>query len=141
MQRRFPMSRKLILLLGDIALMVFAAVLASNILLEQEILQMNIEVYTGAVPVMVILMGVLFNINGLFSLEHKRYAEILLSLAVALFNLFIIMMAISFFIQEFSYSRGVLILTVAFQFLFIATWKYLFWRLERSLHAGIRKVL
>lgn len=141
MQRRFPMSRKLILLLGDIALLVLAAVLATNIVLDKDILQMNIELYSGVVPLMVVLMGILFNVNGLFSLEHKRFAEILLSLAVALFNLFLILMATSFFIQEFSYSRGVLVLTIALQFLFIATWKYLFWRLERSLHAGIRKVL
>lgn len=141
MQRRFPMSRKLILLFGDIALVVLAALLATNLVLDRSILQMNMETYSGVIPVMIVVMGVLFNVNGLFSLERKRYAEILLGLAVALFNLLIIMMAISFFVREFSYSRGVLFLTVVFQFLFIACWKYVFWRVERSLHAELRKVL
>lgn len=141
MQRRFPMSRKLILLFGDIALVVLAAILATNLVLDRSILQMNMETYSGVIPVMVVVMGVLFNVNGLFSLERKRYAEILLGLAVALFNLLIIMMALSFFVREFSYSRGVLFLTVIFQFVFIACWNYIFWRIERSLHAEIRKVL
>lgn len=141
MQRRFPMSRKLILLFGDIALVVLAAILATNLVLDRSILQMNMETYSGVIPVMVVVMGVLFNVNGLFSLERKRYAEILLGLAVALFNLLIIMMALSFFVREFSYSRGVLFLTVIFQFVFIACWNYIFWRIERSLHDEIRKVL
>lgn len=141
MQRRFPMSRKLILLFGDIALVVLAALLATNLVLDRSILQMNMETYSGVIPVMIVVMGVLFNVNGLFSLERKRYAEILLGLAVALFNLLIIMMAVSFFVREFSYSRGVLFLTVIFQFVFIACWKYIFWRVERSLHAEIKKVL
>lgn len=141
MQRRFPMSRKLILLFGDIALVVLAAILATNLVLDRSILQMNMETYSGVIPVMVVVMGVLFNVNGLFSLERKRYAEILLGLAVALFNLLIIMMALSFFVREFSYSRGVLFLTVIFQFVFIACWNYIFWRIERSLHAELRKVL
>lgn len=141
MQRRFPMSRKLILLFGDIALVVLSAILATNLVLDRSILQMNMETYSGVIPVMVVVMGVLFNVNGLFSLERKRYAEILLGLAVALFNLLIIMMALSFFVREFSYSRGVLFLTVIFQFVFIACWNYIFWRIERSLHAELRKVL
>lgn len=141
MQRRFPMSRKLVLLIGDITLVIFAALLATKLILDRDILRMNIELYSSMIPVMVIVMGVLFNINGLFSLARKRYAEVLLSLAVAMFNQLIIMMAISFFIREFSYSRGVLLLTVAFQFVFIAVWKYLIWRIERSLHDEARNAL
>lgn len=135
MRRRFPMSRKLVLLLGDIGLMVLAAIIAANIVLNKDLLKMNIDLYSGMVPIMIVLMGILFNVNGLFSLAKKRYAEILLSLAVAFFNLTIIMMAISFFVRQFSYSRGVLLLTVLLQFISIAIWKYMIWRIERSLHS------
>lgn len=141
MQKRFPMTRKLILLIGDIALVVFSAVLATKLFLGKNIMQSNVEPYSIMIPIMIVVMGLLFNVNGLFSLERKRYAEILLSLSVALFNLFIIMMALSFFIREFSYSRGALMLTVFFQFILIAIWKYVFWRVERSLHAKYKKTL
>ncbi|WP_019551916.1 sugar transferase [Propionispira raffinosivorans] len=135
------MSRKLILLFGDIGLMVLAAIIAANLILDKDLLKVNINLYSGMVPIMLILMGILFNVNGLFSLERKRYAEILLSLAVSFLNLMIIMMAISFFVREFSYSRGVLLLSVFLQFIMIALWKYIFWRIECSLHSTVSKAL
>jgi len=141
MRRRFPMSRKLVLLFGDIGLMVLAATIAANLVLDKELLKMNINLYSGMVPIMIILMGILFNVNGLFSLVRKRYAEILLSLAVAFFNLMIIVMALSFFVREFGYSRGVLLLTVLLQFISIAIWKYIFWRIECSLHSTASNAL
>ncbi len=136
MRRKFPMSRKLALLLGDIGLMIVMAIIAAKLVLDKELFIMKMDLYSGMIPVMVVLMGVLFNINGLFSLEKKRYAEILLSLAIAFFNLVVVIMALSFFVREFSYSRGVLLVTVFLQFISIAAWKYIFWRFERSLHSG-----
>lgn len=141
MERRFPMSRKLFLLLGDLGLLVLAAYLATKLLLNQDILAEKGGLYYSMIPVMVIASGILFNVNGLFSLEKKRYAEILLSLAVAVFNLLMIMMAFSFFMNEFSYSRSVLILTLFFQFIFTAVWKYAFLQLEHSLHATRKALL
>lgn len=130
MQRKFPMSRKLILLLGDIGLLIIATYLAIMIVFNYHTTP-NFTMYYSMMPVMVVTAGILFNVNGLFSLSRKTFGELLLSLGVALFNLFIIMMAISFFIREFSYSRGVLVLTTVFQFSMISIWKYIFWRIER----------
>lgn len=141
MQRNFPKSRKLILLLVDMALMIFSAVIAMNLCLGRDVLNLNHDLYSGMIPVMIILMGMLFNINGLFTLGNKRYAEILLSLAVALFNLTIIMMAFSFFVREFTYSRDVLLCTVFLQFGSIAIWKYIYWRIERRINNVILNAL
>lgn len=132
MQRQFPMFRKLILLIGDMGLLLLATYIAV-IMVYNGTSQQNFSMYYTLAPVMVIAAGILFNINGLYSLARKRYTELLLSLAVALFNLFIIMMAASFFLREFSYSRSVLVFTMLLQFVMLATWKYIFWQAERSL--------
>ncbi len=133
MQRRFPMLRKLILLIGDMGLLILATYLAIVMVFYDNKSQPSLSTYYNMVPVMVISAGILFNINGLFSLVRKRYSELLLSLAVALFNLFIIMMAASFFLREFSYSRGVLIITMLLQFVLLSIWKYVFWQAEQAL--------
>ncbi|TCL36064.1 exopolysaccharide biosynthesis polyprenyl glycosylphosphotransferase [Anaerospora hongkongensis] len=133
MQRRFPMLSKLILLLGDIALLLLASYLAIVVVFYGSMYQPDFSIYYNMAPVMIIAAGILFNINGMFSLARKRYSELLLSLAVALFNLFIIIMATSFFLREFSYSRSVLIVTMVLQFILLAVWKYAFWRAERAL--------
>jgi len=131
-QRKFPMSRKLLLLLGDLGLLVVATYLAVIIVFSYTTPQEDVTKYYAMLPVMVITAGILFNINGLFSLSRKKFSELLLSLAVSLFNLFIIMMAMSFLMREFSYSRGVLVLTTVLQFGLIGSWKYLFWNAEKA---------
>ncbi|SFM05142.1 sugar transferase [Pelosinus propionicus] len=133
MQRRFPMLRKLILLVGDIGLLLLATYFAVIIVFNDRMSQPSFSIYYNMAPIMVVTAGILFNINGLFSLVRKRYSELLLSLAVALFNLFIIMMAASFFLREFSYPRSVLILTMVLQFMMLAAWKYIFWQTEQTL--------
>ena len=105
MQKNFPKSRKLILLFGDIAFMVISAIMTMNLFFGHSLTNFNFGLYINMIPIMIVLMGVLFNINGLFTLERKRYSEILLSLAVAMLNLLIVMMAITFFVREFSYSE------------------------------------
>ena len=141
MQKKFPKSRKLILLFGDIAFMVISAIMTMNLFFGHSLTNIDFGLYINMIPIMIVLMGVLFNINGLFTLERKRYSEILLSLAVAMLNLLIVMMAITFFVREFSYSRGVLILSVLLQFITIAIWKYLYWKMELRLNNTILDTL
>jgi exopolysaccharide biosynthesis polyprenyl glycosylphosphotransferase len=132
MQLRFPMSRKLILVTGDFLLLLVATYLAVIIVFSGTEPQ-DVTKYYVMLPVMVISAGILFNINGLFSLSRKKFSELVLSLGVSLFNLLIIMMAMSFFMREFGYSRGVLLLTTALQFALIGSWKYLFWSAEKAI--------
>lgn len=133
MSRRFPMLRKLILLIGDMGLLLLATYMAVVLVFFNNKTQVSFASYYNMAPVMIITAGLLFNVNGLFSLINKKYSELVLSLAVALINLFIIMMAASFFLREFSYSRSVLIITTILQFIFLSVWKYLFWRAEQAL--------
>ena len=54
-------------------------------------------------------------------------------LAIAMFKMFVIMMAISFFLREFAYSRSILILATVFQFVALAIWNRLCWQVEHNL--------
>lgn len=137
MQTRFPMLRKLILLIGDMGLLILATYLAVVMVFYDHTSQMDLPMYYNMTPIMIVTAGILFNINGLFSLSRKKFSELLLSLGVALFNLLVVMMAISFFLREFGYSRGVLFITMMLQFTMLAVWKYIFWQAEKAL--GKRK--
>jgi len=127
------MFRKLVLLIGDISILLFAMYLAVLLFYPNVKTATKFSAYYNMLPLMVVMAGILFNVNGLFTLVRKKFAEIVLGLAVAEFNLLIVMMAISFLSNEFSYSRTVLVLTAMLQFILLALWKYLFWRIERSL--------
>ncbi|WP_303840082.1 sugar transferase [Selenomonas ruminantium] len=133
--RNFPKSRKLILFLGDMALIAAAYIIATGIVLDREIIINNIYLYSGMLPVIMIISGLLLNINGLYSIAKKGFAEIILSTAVATLCTFILVMALSFFIQEFSYSRSVVTFSCTLQAILHTLWRYIGWRLEQKLHS------
>lgn len=141
MQKNFPTLRKLILLIGDISATIVATYLAVSIVFLVLPEQANMSIYYNMMPINVILIGVLFNVYGLFSLNKKRYGEIFLGIAISVFYSLIIMMAISFFLREFAYSRSVLILTAIGQFLFLNFWQYSMWRIEMVLSAPQRALI
>ncbi|WP_110954075.1 sugar transferase [Anaerosinus massiliensis] len=140
MQRKFPTLRKLVLLCGDIGIVILSTYLAVSFIFYYRPPQMDMEIYHTMLPVSIITIGILLNVHGLFSLSKKRYSEILLGVGISVLNLLIIMMAFSFFVREFAYSRSVLGIAAILQFIFLALWKYAFWRMERMLIAP-RKAL
>lgn len=130
----FPKSRKLILFLGDLMLIAIAYIIATGIVLDREIIHTNIHLYSGMLPVIMVTTALLLNINGLYSIERKRFAEIILSTVVTVLCTFVFVLALSFFIQEFSYSRSVIVLCSVLQVIMLIGWRYLGWRLEQKLH-------
>lgn len=133
--RRFPKSRKLILFLGDMILISAAYILATSIVLNREILCANIDLYSGMLPVIMVISSLLLNINGLYSIAYKRFAEIILSTVVATLCTFVLVTALSFFLYESSYSRGVIAMSSMLQAGFLTIWRYMGWRLEQKLHS------
>ena len=118
--RRFPTSKKLILLIGDILLMMLAYVAVNAFVLNRSILLVSFSLYANMMPVIIVIAGLLFNINGLYSIANKRFAEILLSMAIAMAGTAILTMALSFFLREFSYSRGVLLISLGCDFVLLS---------------------
>ena len=126
------MSQKLVLLLGDMGIVVSVYLFVTTVILVRGSLISNFDLYQGMLPVQVILTGLLFNINGLYTIERKRFAEILLSVAVSMGQMLVLMMALTFFIREFALSRGVLLWCAGVDFVLLAIWRHLFWRYIRA---------
>ncbi|SDF71607.1 sugar transferase [Sporolituus thermophilus] len=133
MRRNFPMLRKFILLAGDFVLLAGAAYLAFQAVFSRGAPPGMADSWRNMVAVMLCVAVILFNVHGLFSLARKKFSELAISLAVALANIFIIIMAVSFFLRDFTYSRTLLVLTFAIQLVLLLLWKYLFWRIEHAL--------
>lgn len=138
--QQFPKSRKLIMLIGDILLMSVSYIASVSIILTGSMLVSDLYSNGSIFPLLIILTGLLLNINDLYSVATKRFAEILLSVAVTNLCALILVLALSFFVQELSYSRAVLFLTVFLQFLLLSIWRYFAWRVERHIYA-MRDVL
>ena len=129
---KFLGTRKSLLILGDIFIIVIIAYATINMAVRYSGAQVEMDVYYGMLPIMVVVSCILFNIYGLFSLAFKQYYEVVVGLAVAMLNFVIIIMAISFFIREFGYSRSILLVAMILQFILLSFWKYLFWRIENA---------
>lgn len=129
MRRKFPVLLKIILALGDLLLLLAATLAAFEIVTNFTIidmprlslLEMMLVVATGYL---------LLNVHGLFSLARKSFSEVISSLIVIIFNMFIVMMAISFFFRKDSYSQSLLFMATCLQFVFLVAWNYLFWHIE-----------
>ncbi len=132
---RFPMSQKLLLLIGDIGITIIVYLFVTTFILMRGSLISNFELYQGMLPIQVILIGLLFNVNGLYTIERKRFAEILLSVAVSMGSLLILMMALTFFVREFALSRGVLLWSASLDFVLLAFWRHICWRWAKSRQA------
>ena len=130
-KKNFPMSQKLALLLGDMGITVLVYLFVTTVILARGSLITNFDLYQGMLPVQVILTGLLFNINGLYTIERKRFAEILLSVAVSMVQMLVLMMALTFFIREFALSRSVLLWCAVIDFALLAGWRHLLWRYVR----------
>ena len=76
-------------------------------------------------PILIIFMLVMFNVYGLFSLVRKRLADIFLNLIVAVANIYIFAMAITFFFRSFDYSRIVLLYSGVFSLVLLFIWNYI----------------
>ena len=76
----------------------------------------------------------------LYTIEHKRFSEVLISLAVSLFLVLLLIMALSFVIHEFSYSRVLVVASTGLQFVLLGVWKRFVQRWEQSLHP-VRQVM
>ena len=97
--QQFPKTRKLIMFIGDILLMGVSYLVSASIILDGSAELTNLYSYGSLFPILVVLTGLLLNINGLYSVVTKRFAEILLGMVVTNLCVLILVFALSFFIQ------------------------------------------
>ena len=102
------LMRKVVLIIGDVISLYLATSMA--MLLELGKNQTDkIAFHLEFLPILVIMMFFMFNVYGLFSLIRKKLVDIFLNLLVAVTNIYIMAMAMTFFFRQFDYSRVVLI--------------------------------
>ena len=116
--------RKIILLFGD-AMCLYLATIAAIFIENGQITLFKGDFHLRFLVLLVVLMGVFFNIYGLFSLVRKRYTEIILNLIVAVINIFVVAMAATFIFRDFEYSRVVIIYTACLSFILLVAWMYI----------------
>lgn len=138
--RVYPTSRKLFGLLGDVTIITLTYILLTYLIIPPGARAMNQALYSGMLPVAVIFSVMMFSINGLYTIEHKRFSEVLISLAVSLFLVLILIMALSFVIHEFAYSRVLIVTSTVVQFVLLGFWKRAVQHWEQSLHP-VRQVM
>lgn len=121
--------RKLILILGDLCCIQIATFLA--ILIQSDTMRgIQIDFHMRLTVLLSVFLIFFFNIYGLFSLVRKRLTEIVLNLIVAVINIFIAAMAVTFFLREFEYSRFVIIYSATFGFMLLMLWQYVMHKIE-----------
>lgn len=121
--------RKIILILGDLCCIQVATFLA--ILMQSSSMRgMQIDFHLRLTVLLSVFLIFFFNIYGLFSLVRKRLTEIFLNLIVAVINIFIAAMAVTFFLREFEYSRFVIIYSAVFGFILLMLWQYVMHKIE-----------
>lgn len=114
--------RKITLILGDMGCLYLATHTAIYIIAGTEFHFKN-DFHLRFLGLLIILMFVFFSIYGLFSLVRKRLIEIFLNLIVAVSNMFIIAMAITFIFRDFEYSRAVIGITGVLAFILLGIWQ------------------
>ena len=121
--------RKIILILGDLCCIQVATFLA--ILMQSSSMRgMQIDFHLRLTVLLSVFLIFFFNIYGLFSLVRKRLTEIFLNLIIAVINIFIAAMAVTFFMREFEYSRFVIIYSAVFGFILLMLWQYVMHKIE-----------
>ena len=116
--------RKIILIIGDIICLYLATSIAMALELGNKQTD-KIAFHLEFLPILVIMMFFMFNVYGLFSLIRKKLVDIFLNLLVAVTNIYIIAMAMTFFFRQFDYSRVVLVYSAVFSFVLLAIWQYI----------------
>ena len=121
--------RKLLLIFGDLICIQIATFIAIY-MQSSSIRLLQIDFHLRLTVLLSVFLIFFFNIYGLFSLVRKRLSEIFLNLIVAVANIFIAAMAVTFFMREFEYSRYVIIYSAVFVFMLLALWQYVMHQVE-----------
>lgn len=124
--------RKLLTLLLDIFVICVSYYACAKGILPEGTLQNRQVLYFAALPVLVIIEILLFMINGLYTVQHKRFAAVMIELAVSQFGTFLLMMGLSYLIHQFAYSRVLLIIHGIISFILLCMWRHWSWRMDRK---------
>lgn len=100
----------------------------------------NIEPFWDIAPWLGIATIVIFSGLGLYERRRNGYMSVLRAVLTGVTGIFLITLALSFWLRGFAFPRSVLLLSVILQALLISLWRYACWYLEKKMH-GRRSLL
>ena len=129
----FRTSRKLVMLAGDIVLISIAYILAAALVLNRSISSETLFLHKDLLPMVMCVTGLMMNVNGLYTILYKRFAEVMLSTVVAHICTMILVIFISYLAGDYEYSCWLLLVSLVLQCVFLTGWRYISWRMGRSM--------
>lgn len=129
----FRTSRKLVMLAGDIVLISIAYILAAALVLNHSISAETLFLHKDLLPMVMCVTGLMMNVNGLYTILYKRFAEVMLSTVVAHICTMILVIFVSYLAGDYEYSCWLLLVSLVLQCVFLTGWRYISWRMGRSM--------
>lgn len=129
----FRSSRKLFMLAGDIVLISIAYILAAALVLNRSISAETLFLHKDLLPMVMCVTGLMMNVNGLYTILYKRFAEVMLSTVVAHICTMILVIFVSYLAGDYEYSCWLLLISLVLQCVFLTGWRYISWRMGRSM--------
>ena len=97
----------------------------------------NLKPFIDIIPYIVIAYWIFMYVFGLGDFLKKSLQETIYSIFLTIMALFVTTAFLTFFARGFAYPRSVLIISAVIQFLVLAMWRSLVWKLTRIAH-GIK---
>ena len=129
----FRTSRKLVMLAGDIVLISIAYILAAALVLNRSISAESLFLHEDLLPMVMCVTGLMMNVNGLYTILYKRFAEVMLSTVVAHICTMILVIFVSYLAGDYEYSCWLLLVSLVLQCVFLTGWRYISWCMGRSM--------
>lgn len=118
----------------DVILVFFSIYLSYMIKFNFNPPSFNYVAFQETIPFIILAYLAFMYVFGLGDILKQSLSEMIYSTFLAILSLFVVTMAITFFLRAFSYPRSVIILSSVFQFGFISLWRALVWKLRRVSH-------
>jgi len=129
MRRKFPVIRKLLLVVADILVLVCGAYI-SGFIGNGYTIQVGQTPYFSLLLIQVLTTMVLLHFNGLFSIIRKTSEEVFAGIIMTMINTYIIF-AIVLSLSDFGHLFWKMLLTTAIQLVLLLLWNYAYWKIER----------
>lgn len=129
----FRTSRKLVMLAGDIVLISIAYIFAAALVLNRSVSAETLFLHKDLLPMVMCVTGLMMNVNGLYTILYKRFAEVMLSTVVAHLCTMILVIFVSYLAGDYEYSCWLLLVSLVLQCVFLTGWRYISWRMGRSM--------
>lgn len=133
LKRRKPSRlQKLFTLIVDMLVICVAFFLATKFILPEDAIWQQQHIYASLLLVIVVIEILFFITNDLYSIQHKRFAQVFTEIGVSMVGTIVVTTGLSFLVNQLAYSRWVLLAGIVINFVLSVLWRHAHWRHERA---------